>query len=209
MIKIKESKNTKAGKKDYYSIINNLVRVVLLISIIPFLMADEYNKVLFIIITFALTFYDFLVKKILKIDLSNTLKYSILFLIVTTEFLGSTLDFYGKFYWWDTFVHGISGTINFFIGFEFINKFNERLSRPEIHPAIQVMFAICFSIAILGLWEIAEFIIDEVTGLNMQITRGLVGQEAIWDTIEDMMSATVGTIIGTIIQCFKLKKKEN
>lgn len=208
MIKIKEKEKNK-DKLDHYMLVNNLIRIILLISIIPFLMADEYNKVLYIIITLALTFYDFLVKKILKINLSNTLKYSILFLIVTTEFLGSTLDFYGKFYWWDTFVHGISGTINFFIGFEFINKFNERLSRPEIHPAIQVIFAICFSIAILGLWEIAEFIIDEVTGLNMQITQGLVGQDAIWDTIEDMISATIGTIVGTIIQCFKLRKKEN
>ena len=208
MIKIKEKEKNK-DKLDHYMLVNNLIRIILLISISPLLMADEYNKVLYIIITLALTFYDFLVKKILKINLSNTLKYSILFLIVTTEFLGSTLDFYGKFYWWDTFVHGISGTINFFIGFEFINKFNERLSRPEIHPAIQVIFAICFSIAILGLWEIAEFIIDEVTGLNMQITQGLVGQDAIWDTIEDMISATIGTIVGTIIQCFKLRKKEN
>ena len=197
----------KKEKKNVYEIINNIIRVILIISLFPFFIKGEYNKVGYIVITVLLTFYDVLVKKLLKIELSYPLKYAILFLIITTEFLGSTLDFYGKFHWWDTFVHGTSGIMNFFIGLELINKLNQNFKREEIHIVIQILFAICFSISILGLWEIAEFILDETLNLNMQITRGLEGQDAIWDTIEDMIAASIGTIIALIIEIFCIRYK--
>ena len=195
--------------KDSYYLINNLIRIILIINIIPFVIKEDYMKIIYILITLVLTFYDVIVKKFLKIKLSNPLKYAILFQIITTEFLGSTIGFYDRFNWWDTFVHGMSGVMNFFLGLELINKLNENLGKEKTHNVIQILFAISFSLAILGLWEIAEFIIDEVTGLNMQITQGLVGQEAIWDTIEDMIAATIGTIVGTLMQTIALKQIKN
>ena len=194
-------------KLDLYRIINNLTRIFIIISIITFAVKGQYYNVWLLAIAFVLTFYDFFVKKIVKIELSTNVKLSILLLMVLSQVLGSAFDWYGKFHWWDTAVHGISGTISFFIGLDLINKINDKLSKNKIHPAIQILFALCFALAIPALWEIFEFGEDKFLKLNVQNTKGLIGQDAIWDSIEDMLSATIGATIGTIYQIIKTKKE--
>ncbi len=197
-------------KIDVYNVINNLFRMFIVSSVIFVLKQKNYEKLGFLAIAFSLTFIDKIVKKLLKIELSTSAKLSILALNLTAECLGSVYDFYGRFVWWDTVIHGVSGTIFFYIGMELIGILNKRITGKDINVIIQIIFAICFSLSIGVIWELFEFGVDKFLGKNMQDTRAYSGQDAIWDTILDLLSATLGTIVGTVIESFKyrINKKE-
>ena len=197
--------NKKIKKLNWYSIINNCLRIFIIISIIIFATQKQYEKSNFLLIAFTLTFYDCFVKKFLKIELNTIEKISLLLLIFTAQCLGSVYDFYARFHWWDTIVHGISGMIFFYIGIEVIKQLNYRLTKNNTHIVIQILFAICFSLSIIVLWELFEFTEDKFFGENMQNTKNLCGQDAIWDTIEDSLAALIGTLVGTIIETLRCK----
>ena len=192
-----------------YKIICNLLRIFIVISIIIFLVKGVYNKVLFMCLAFVFTFFDYFIKKLLKMELSVPLKLSLLSLILSAQCLGSGYDFYDMFNWWDTVVHGISGIIFFFVGFELLNELNTKFLKGNIHPFVQICFSIGFSMAVIVLWEIFEFTWDKAFNQNMQITRGLCGQDAIWDTMEDMIAASIGTILATVTQSFRFINVRN
>jgi uncharacterized membrane protein YjdF len=61
-------------------------------------------------------------------------------------------------------------------------------------PPIAVAFvAFCFAVTIGCAWEIFEFGMDQIFGLNMQKT-GLV--DTMWDLIVDMIGAAIGATAG-------------
>ena len=168
-IKEEIKKENISGKT--YKIISNLLRIFIVISIILFLVKGVYNKALFLSLAFVFTFFDYFIKKLLKIKLSVPLKLSLLTLILSAQCLGSGYDFYDMFNWWDTVVHGISGVIFFFVGFELLNELNTKFLKGDIHPFIQICFSIGFSMTVIVLWEIFEFTWDKMFNQNMQITR--------------------------------------
>lgn len=63
------------------------------------------------------------------------------------------------------------------------------------------MIAFCFALAMGALWEIFEFAMDQIFGLNMQ-KSGLV------DTMTDLIVDTVGALIGAISGFFWLKGQQ-
>jgi hypothetical protein len=55
------------------------------------------------------------------------------------------------------------------------------------------LFSFCFALAIGALWEIYEFAMDSIFGLNMQ-KSGLV--DTMWDLVVDAGGAFVASLIG-------------
>ena len=74
------------------------------------------------------------------------------------------------------------------------------------------LFVLIFSIAVMGagVWEIYEFVSDGLIGNNAQIFEGLVGREALTDTMIDVICGTVGGIIGAVVAVIieKCKRKK-
>ncbi len=108
--------------------------------------------------------------------------------IFSTIFLGEAYDFYERFWWWDMVLHtgsavgfGLIGSIFMFMLFE-----GDRYAAPSW--AIAFM-AFCFAVAVGAIWEIFEFGMDQIFGLNMQ-KSGLV------DTMYDLIVDVIGAIIG-------------
>ena len=64
------------------------------------------------------------------------------------------------------------------------------------------IFSFAFAVAVGALWEIFEFSMDSILGLNMQ-KSGLV--DTMWDLIVD----TIGAVISSIYGCFYEKKKDS
>ena len=73
---------------------------------------------------------------------------------------------------------------------------------------IVISFGICFALASGVVWEVFEYGVDTFLGQNMQITEGLIGREAIKDTMIDLISVTGGTIVISILDSFLRKRKE-
>jgi len=132
--------------------------------------------------------------------------------------LGDVADFYGKFEWWDSLQHGISGILLGILGFSIINIFNRKeyggLRFPPIFVSIWMVF---FAMSLGAIWEIAEFIIDGMLGINTQQylagsgtfdnTDPLVGHDALRDTMEDLMLDLAGSLLIAMAGYFELKKQ--
>jgi uncharacterized membrane protein YjdF len=109
-----------------------------------------------------------------------------------TLFLGEVYDFYNRFWWWDLVMHGGSaigfGLIGFVLVFMMFQ--GDRYAAP---PFAVAFFAFCFALAIGAIWEIFEFGMDQIFGLNMQ-KSGLM--DTMWDLIMDFIGALIGAGTG-------------
>lgn len=193
----------KKEKKDIYKVIANIIRILIAIITIFLIFKKEYKNIGILILTIILTFYDVFVEKILKIKLENNLKISIILFIFSAQCLGTALGFYGKFLCWDTMLHTLSGVIFFFVGETVIKQLNNTLADSNINKKTIIAFGVCFSLATGVVWELFEFFVDTFLGQNMQVAKGFVGQDAIKDTMIDLISVTLGTVGIVIIQKIK------
>ncbi|MCV6594044.1 MAG: hypothetical protein OIF48_13895 [Silicimonas sp.] len=109
-----------------------------------------------------------------------------------TLFLGEVFDFYERFWWWDVLLHASSAVGFGIIGFLFVFYLfqGDRFAAPPIALAT-IAFALAITIGTL--WEIFEFAMDQIFGLNMQ-KSGLV--DTMWDLIVDSLGALLGAASG-------------
>jgi hypothetical protein len=114
----------------------------------------------------------------------------IVLFIFATLFLGEAFDFYDRFWWWDILMHGFSAIGFGLAGFVFIFALFE--GDRYAAPAWAIAFiSLTFAIAIGAMWEIFEFTMDAVFGVNMQ-------KSGLNDTMQDLMVDTVGASIGAL-----------
>ncbi len=145
------------------------------------------------------------------------------------EFLGSFLGTYVNVYlliWpkFDWFIHFISGPLTVMAGYYIYIAFLKKEEKEEsLSPAVGTLFGAGFSAIIIVLWEIVEFFGDFFFGTanqgyayiprDDQLLFKLFGKGAIpdglqyplWDTMIDMLYASVTTIVFCIILYVFLK----
>ncbi len=125
---------------------------------------------------------------------------AIVVFIFATIFLGEAMDFYERVWWWDIALHGGSAIGFGLVGFLFMLMLfhGDRYAAPPIAVSF---FGFCFAVSIGAMWEIFEFGMDQVFGLNMQ-KSGLV------DTMSDLMVDVLGASLGAGAGFFYLKNRE-
>jgi len=113
---------------------------------------------------------------------------SITAFIFATIYLGEAEGFYQRFWWWDGALHlgsalgfGIIGFLLVFMLFQ-----GDRYAAPAWALAF---IAFSFAVTIGAVWEIFEFGMDTIFGLNMQ-ESGL--NDTMGDLIVDVIGASVG-----------------
>ena len=100
------------------------------------------------------------------------------------------------------------------VGFSIIGLLNKSESVPlSLSPAFVALFAFCFAISIGAIWEIYEFCADLILHTNMQkyaLASGelFVGQEALVDTMKDLIIDTVGALCVSVIGYILSKHKD-
>lgn len=119
--------------------------------------------------------------------------------------LGDVADFYGRFEWWDTLLHGLSGILLGIAAYTILDSIWVKISPDKsIRPSqiFTITWIICFVLAVGSLWEMMEYVTDGLLGLNSQQflesggtfdeTVPLQGREALRDTMEDMLLNLAG-----------------
>jgi hypothetical protein len=160
-----------------------------------------------------------------KFDIPNYLEIIILLFLFSAIVLGNIHNFLVTVKGYDKLLHIVSGTLISIIGYEIIHSFN--LSRSEnvrLGPGLLSIFAFCFSVTLLVLWEFYEFTIDTIaynlnndTPRNMQryqwINESLIYPQpyGLMDTMLDLVVGTIGaavvSLVGWRILCAKELKK--
>ena len=171
-----------------------IVWLILAAATIFALLTQHWSNVFVTVTALWLTILPPLFSERFKIRLPLSFLAAISLFVFGTLFLGEVFNFYERFWWWDVLLHGASAVGFGVIGFLFVFY----LFQGELYdapPWAVSAFAFCFALAIGALWEIFEFAMDQIFGLNMQ-KSGLV--DTMWDLIVDTIGAFIGAFSGFI-----------
>jgi hypothetical protein len=123
--------------------------------------------------------------------------------VYASLFLGELRDYYTRFWWWDTVLHTFSGFLLGILGFLLVHVLNgKRHIGMHLKPGFVALFAFMFALGMGALWEIFEFAMDQLFGLNMQ-KSGLV------DTMVDLIVDALGALTISIAGYIYLRRGKN
>jgi hypothetical protein len=162
-----------------------------------------------------------------KIQIPALFQITFLLFILASMYLGEMQEFFRRFAWWDSMLHFYSGMMICYIGFILIYVLNrEKNIHMQLSPFFIALFAFCFASAVGVFWEIFEYFMDGVFGLDMQKARNLVylsdgvhpacnsalgimcdTRLGVIDTMKDLMENTLGALVVSFIGYFYLKKR--
>jgi uncharacterized membrane protein YjdF len=170
------------------SILTRLIWTALVIAAAEALITGRFSLAFIALVTLGLSMAPALVARWAQITVPKSFMLAVVMFVGGTIFLGEVFDFYEKFWWWDIAMHGGSAIGFGLIGFVLIFMMfqGDKFAAP---PSAIAFFAFCFAVAIGATWEIFEFGMDQLFGLNMQ-KSGLV------DTMGDLIVDSIGALIG-------------
>jgi hypothetical protein len=200
----KKKKNIKNNKElmDYaHLIILSLIRISLIMAIFGSIVAQRWTVLFSSLLVFALTFFPKAFEKRYKIDIPVEFEILTVLFIYASLFLGEVHGYYTYYWWWDLVLHTGSALTFGFIGFITLYILFKG-NKVRAAPITIALFAFFFSLGIGALWEIFEFAMDQLFGLNMQ-KSGLI--DTMWDLIADGIGALITSVAGFLY----LKKNES
>ena len=135
-----------------------------------------------------------------KIELPDAMITAIYSFIVVAMFLADELSFYSKILYLDKLEHLASGVILFCFAKAIYDHITANDDPKSSNTLIPILFCTFFAIAMAGCWEILEFSLDHLLGLNCQ--RG-----SLWDTMTDIICGTSTSVLTGVYQYIRLTKK--
>jgi len=181
-----------------------IILIIILTSIYAFferLSIGSYDRIPVVLSCIPVLLAPYLIKVIFKYDMSLSLRFFYFIFAFLGLTLGSVLSFYTKISWFDLFVHALSGVFTAFLALIFLKRIG-LVNNKNLW--FQILFMISFSLAIAGVWEIFEFVCDKITKGDAQ----KVLETGVSDTMEDMIIASVGAIVYSIIYIVLSKKNK-
>ena len=174
----------------------------------------ELSAMIYCLLFTVLTCLPYIIKKIFKITFSRVVSIVFYLYMFVSAFLGVELRFYAKIEVWDILVHFLMGTLISVLSIYILNItiYKKDISRHNLF--FTILFMICFSVVIGVVWEIGEFVVDLVcnSGFQRYMTYEgvlLIGQEALVDTMVDLMIDFAGALIGVVFVLIALKIDKN
>lgn len=148
----------------------------------------------------AITFFPLLFERRFRIHIPPELQLAAIGFVFASLFLGEIRGYYTRFWWWDVALHTTSGFLLGILGFLLVHVMNEA-EKIHMHmkPGFVAFFAFIFALGVGALWEILEFTMDGVFGMNMQ--KPMLGDpsgltDTMWDLIVDAIGALVVSVLG-------------
>ena len=129
-------------------------------------------------------------------------------------YLGEVRSFYYSIPYWDSILHFFSGGMLSTLGFSVIVILNKTDRIPvNLSPIFVSVFAFCFAVTLGAIWEIYEYSLDGLLGLNMQkfaLMDGtqLIGHAALSDTMKDVITDCISAFAISAIGYMSYKYKK-
>ena len=175
-----------------------LARVLLLMMVVEWivLLIDQRWLSAFLVTLIIATLLSPVVfRKKMEMEIPAEFHITAVVFTFASFYLGEIQGFYYRFWWWDIALHSSAGLLMGIVGFLLVYLLNES-KQVELHmtPAFISLFAFIFAVTIGTLWEIFEFFMDQLFGLNMQ--KPMLGDPSgLTDTMWDMVVNALGAFI--------------
>jgi hypothetical protein len=141
---------------------------------------------------FVVTLVPAYIRRSLRVYLPLEFDFVLILFIFASLILGEVRSYYERFWWWDLALHTSAGMVNGMVGFALVYILNRQEQvAVALAPFFVAVFSFCFAQAIGVAWEVFEFAMDGLFGMNMQ-KSGLV------DTMSDLIVNTIGAAIVSI-----------
>ncbi len=126
--------------KKVCNLLDNILRIIIVILILVKIINLEFEDIGMLVLTFILTFYNWFLKKVFKINLNIYSRILLSLLIFLAQCLGTTLNFYDLYDNWDLIVHFISGIVMFIVGYDIFSSLDKRYCDIKLNKKIKIIF---------------------------------------------------------------------
>jgi hypothetical protein len=166
--------------------VSYLIRLVLGIAIIEGVLTGNWGAVFVSSLALVLTVVPLMLVNRYKIVVPVSFELLVVLFIYASVFLGGVRDYYLRFWWWDVALHTGSGFALGFIGFLilYVLYLQEKF---KASPFLIAVMSWAFALALGALWEIFEYAMDLLLGVNMQ-------KSGLPDTMGDLIVDCVGAL---------------
>lgn len=181
--------NFKKSINIFYIIFSCLITLILRIK--------NDNRFVLALIGIAFIYVPIIMEKLFS-RLSNFAYFEILGFIIISYQIGVCLHFYKYIFWFDLFVHGLSGIVFTRIGV-FIYK-----SIIKTCSLFSLFFSLCFSLTLALVWEIYEYLGFALFSIDSQdiLVSGMK------DTMGDVIICCICTIITLLFYAIKMHRNK-
>jgi hypothetical protein len=189
-------------ERNLYLTITWVMQALLAIGLVLFLLRRNWENVFLTAVIIALSLIPAFLSRQYRVIVPPEFELIAVVFNFLSLFLGSALDFYYHFWWWDLVLHAASGFLLGIIGFIalFVLNQTDRV-RPAMKPGFIAFFGVTFAVTLGVAWEILEFACDRLWPyLNMQS-----GETGVSDTMVDLIVDTIGAIVVALMGYAYLK----
>jgi len=157
----------------------------------------------------AITFIPLLLARRFRVYIPPEFEVLAIIFVFASLFLGEVHGYYTRFWWWDLVLHTSSGLLMGILGFLLVHVLNETEDiNLHMTPGFVAVFAFMFAVGVGALWEIFEFAMDRLFGMNMQKAM-LDDPSGLTDTMWDMIVNTLGALVIAVLGYGYLKTAGN
>ena len=184
----------------YYKRLTLILQGILVLGLTGAIWEQQWLNVVIITGIIMISLYPLFLARHFHVRIPAEFQLLTIGFVFAAVFLGEVHGYYTRFWWWDIVLHTSSGFLLGIIGFLLVYVLNES-ERIDLHmrPGFVAFFAFLFAIGAGTLWEIFEFTMDSVFGMNMQ--KPMFGDhsgltDTMWDLIVDAIGALVISVLG-------------
>ncbi len=197
---IKKSKNPFISVDKLYRVITLLIVSSLLYAIYESSTTQNWEVLIVSIIVLFILLFPFLFEKKFNFDIPTEIEILFILFVYASLFIGKAKEFYDIFWWWDVALHSVSAIILGFIGFTIMYLLYSS-HKVQARPITLALFSFIFAISIGSLWEIFEFFMDQVFGMEMQ-------NGSLVDTMADLIIDALGALLASAIGFLYFQSKK-
>lgn len=145
-----------------------ILKSTLVLGAVVLFWQGQYQSVVETLIILMITLLPVLLGKKFSMRIPHGFETLAVVFVFMSLFLGEVYGYYTIYWWWDLILHSGSAFLLGILGFLLVFVLNEKEDIDlDLNPNFVALFAFMFAMGIGAIWEIFEFTMDQVFGLNM------------------------------------------
>lgn len=184
-------------------IIIGICRLIFILNAVFLLFIGQWGQCLALIGSLLLTYLPEVYTWFRKLKVPHNACMCYVIFVFCCQWLGTYLRFYDMFFWWDILLHFTSGFLLGYIGLVILMSldWDYTLFKAKRYMVI-ALFVFTFSVMCAAMWEICEYLADQLLGTFTQLG-------SLKDTMEDIICGTISAFLFATYTYLVLRREKN